>query len=242
MLHICINMSYDMGDIIYYNIPGSGSTTGKAKMKFILQKRNLFINSVAHKHYLTRVIWLFYLFVKYAHLNNHYICHLVRLVLIGDNGDMFSETEHWYAVPDGDATARDTFNRHYSRHHYRDNRKPRLFVGPGGKMVLRDNDGTMLFVWRKFISDNGQDGVNCAVFRNESKLRSSDLILEAERLAWSRWPGERLYTYIDVKKIKSVNPGYCFKMAGWSVVRNEDGSPKYTGSGLAILEKYPIQV
>jgi hypothetical protein len=31
--------------------------------------------------------------------------------------------------------------------------------------------------------------VNCAVFRNEGPVLSSDLILEAEELAWGRWPG-----------------------------------------------------
>lgn len=123
--------------------------------------------------------------------------------------------QNWYAVKDGDATARDIFNRHYSRHFYTDGRKPKLFVGPGEKMILMTTDGTALFVWRKFISGNGQWGVNCAVFRNEGQLLSSDLILEAEQLAWQRWPGERLYTYIAPKKIRSSNPGYCFLKAGW---------------------------
>jgi hypothetical protein len=42
----------------------------------------------------------------------------------------------------------------------------------------------------------GQRGVNCAVFRNESSVLSSELIREACGLAWTRWPGERLYTYV----------------------------------------------
>jgi hypothetical protein len=77
--------------------------------------------------------------------------------------------------------------------------------------------------------------VNCAIFRNEGQRLSSDLILAAEEMAWRRWPGERLFTYVWDAKVKSVNPGYCFKMAGWtSCGRNKDGR-------LTILEKWPVK-
>lgn len=146
---------------------------------------------------------------------------------------LFSDNQPWVMVRDGDPVGLALFNRHYSRREYADGRKPKLFVGPGEKFVLMTKCGRALFVWRKFISDNGQTGVNCAVFRNESDQRSSDLILEAERIAWKRWPGERLYTYIHPGKIRSSNPGYCFKMAGWRVC----GKTKV--NGLVILEKHP---
>lgn len=134
---------------------------------------------------------------------------------------------------DGDPTALALFNRHYSRRKYADGRKPKLFVGPGEKFVLMTTCGRALFVWRKFISDDGQEGVNCAVFRNESIHKSSTLILEAEAIAWRRWPGQRLYTYVNPRKIKSANPGYCFKVAGWRTC----GRTKMRG--LVILEKLP---
>jgi hypothetical protein len=139
---------------------------------------------------------------------------------------------HWFPVKDGDPTARTIYNRHYSRRHYKDGRRPHLFVGPGQKMVLITNDGTALFIWRKFINDAGQTGINCAAFRNEGPIRSSTLILEAEELAWQRWPGQRLYTYVDGSKIRSTNPGYCFKAAGWT----KCGTSKY--KHLTILEKH----
>ena len=60
-----------------------------------------------------------------------------------------------------------------------------------------------------------QQGVNCAVFRNEGLLLSSDLIKQADEMAWERWPGERHYTYVNPRKVRSANPGYCFKKAGW---------------------------
>jgi hypothetical protein len=139
---------------------------------------------------------------------------------------------HWLATKDGDRAALDLFKRHYSFHHYKDNRPHTIFVGPGYKMVLVTSDYRALFVWRKFIDKSGQQGINCAVFRNESDLLSSALILEAEALAWALWPGQRLYTYVNPRKIKSRNPGYCFKMAGW----RECGK---STKGLIILEKFP---
>jgi hypothetical protein len=126
-------------------------------------------------------------------------------------------TGHWIQIKDGDLYAMELFKRHYSYYHYRDGRIHNRFCGPGEKIVLITKDGRALFVWRKFKPMDNQSGVNCAIFRNESDTLSSELILEAERYAWERWPGERLYTYVDAYKIKSTNPGYCFKCSGWQV-------------------------
>lgn len=139
-------------------------------------------------------------------------------------------SEIWVCVKDGNDTARDIFDQHYSRYHYADGRKPKLFVGPGEKMVLVTPDAMALFVWRKFISLDHQDGVNCAVFRNEGRQLSSDLIRAACDLAWERWPGQRLYTYVDPKKTRRKrDPGRCFLKAGWT----HNG---YSKGGLRILE------
>jgi hypothetical protein len=139
----------------------------------------------------------------------------------------------WIEVKDGNPTARDIFNGHYSRRRYADGRNPKLFVGPGEKMVLVTPKADALFVWRKFISLDNQEGVNCAVFRNESAQLSSFLILEAEKLAWQRWPGQRLYTYVNPRKVASRNPGYCFQRAGW----RRCGTTK---SKLLVFEKLPL--
>jgi hypothetical protein len=121
----------------------------------------------------------------------------------------------WQPVKDGNDTARGLFDRHYSRYRYADGRRPRLFVGPGEKMVLLWPDARALFVWRRFRSADGQEGVNCAVFRNEGAGLSSDLVRLADAAADERWPGERHYTYVNPRAIRSTNPGYCFLMAGW---------------------------
>jgi hypothetical protein len=107
------------------------------------------------------------------------------------------------------------FMRHYTA---RAHRKIYQFVGPGEKMVLLTPDARALFVWRKFISDSGEKGVNCAVFRNEKSEygKASALIKDAKRLAWERWPGERLYTYVDPSEVlPKRDPGHCFIIAGF---------------------------
>ena len=131
-------------------------------------------------------------------------------------------SDYWIPVKDGDPRAFDLMRRHYTFQPYTDNRRKNagyrnryLIAGPGEKMVLLGVDCQALFVWRKFIDKSGQTGINCAVFRNESDRLSSVLILEAERLAFVRWPGERLYTYVNARAIRSSNPGYCFIKAGW---------------------------
>ncbi len=149
----------------------------------------------------------------------------------------------WMPVRDANPTALAIFHRHYSyKPRVRSvSKQPFHFVGPGEKMVLLTGDARALFVWRKFRSMDRQQGVNCAVFRNESDQRASDLILAAEVCAWDRWPGERLYTYVNPRKVRRTRtPGRCFIKAGWRYVRNDDGKRRLTvGRKLLILEKIP---
>lgn len=152
------------------------------------------------------------------------------LLLIPCARDLPRITTHWRLGKDGDPAALALYERHYSCHVYKDGRPRKLFCGPGEKCVLITEGGDALFVWRKFIDDSGQHGINCAVFRNESPHKSSALILEAERVAECRWPGERFYTYVNGSKVRSHNPGCCFKKAGWK----QTGMTK---GGLVILAK-----
>ena len=139
----------------------------------------------------------------------------------------------WFITKDGDQIAAELFSRHYSKINYKDGRKPKLFCGPGEKIVLRTWEGDALFVWRKFRDDSGQTGINCSIFRNESTHQSSELIRQADSIADAVWPSERHYTYVNAKKIKSSNAGYCFKIAGWKPC----GITKV--NKLIILEKIP---
>lgn len=131
-------------------------------------------------------------------------------------------TENWMQVKDGNALAFRIMENHYSfnavnRYNEFGEPKTKRFVGPGQRIVLIDRFyGEALFVWRKFIDDSGQQGVNCAAFRNCTSNLSSLLILEAEEWAFDKWGPTRVYTYVNPEAIKSKNPGYCFKMAGWT--------------------------
>lgn len=121
-------------------------------------------------------------------------------------------------------------DRHYSR------RTPgaRQFCYSGRKLVLRNAEGTVLFVWMNpdpAMRMDNQIGYNCAIFRNESDRKSSEIILEAEQLAVWKWGEDRAYTFIDSTKIRSSNPGCCFKKAGWTFAGMSKG-------GKHILEKH----
>lgn len=125
-------------------------------------------------------------------------------------------SEHWCLVRDGDTLGYALYRAHYTS---RKNPRPKIrqFVGPGKPMVLISGDGSALFVWlkQKFRRD-GQVGVNCTVFRNEGDTLSSVLITEAAELAQKRWPGERLFTFVDAGQVRRKrDPGRCFLRAGW---------------------------
>lgn len=134
---------------------------------------------------------------------------------------------YWYPIKDRDPRAVAIFRRHYSC------RKPEIdycrhgFSGNGETMVLLTQRCDALYCWRKVT---GQ-GVLCSIFRNESDILSSILIIEACELAWSRWPDTKLFTYVNANKITSSNPGYCFIMAGFKRLKER------TSRGLYILER-----
>jgi hypothetical protein len=122
-------------------------------------------------------------------------------------------------------------DRHYSRRTV----GARQFAYSGRKIVLRDTAGLILFVWMwpaLALRMDKQAGYNCAIFRNESPRLSSDVILESERAALETWGPNRMFTYIDPRKIQSPNPGFCFKCAGWQHVG-------VTTSGKVLLAKEP---
>lgn len=74
---------------------------------------------------------------------------------------------------------------------------------------------------------NGLDGWTCTIFRNEGLWLSSDLVRGAEDylLSSGKTIGpDGLITYVFDSKVKSANPGFCFKIAGWRVRgRSADG-------------------
>ena len=157
---------------------------------------------------------------------------------------------HWFPVKDGDPRVANMYTRHYSYRPYKDNRRAVArqmgFAGIGEKIVLLSQDGAAAYVWRKFSANaemiekyGWQTGIGCTFFRNEGSIRSSDLIREAVEIAWRRWPGERLFTYVWDDKVATsqqrgrAKAGWCYRKAGWTPCgRNADGR-------LTILEIRP---
>ena len=146
---------------------------------------------------------------------------------------------YWLSVRRNDSRAFALYRRHYSAYK---NMKPYRavgetnFLGPGECMVLLTSCGQAVFTWQRNTVPryDGQTGVCCTIFRNESPILSSDLIREADMLACQRWPGERHFTYVDHTRIRHKrDPGRCFRKAGWTVCgHNKDGR-------LTILERLP---
>lgn len=121
----------------------------------------------------------------------------------------------WMVTRDADPDGRRLADNHYSRKTI----GATHFCGPGEKLVLITPDKKALFVWRKNkYRQDGQKGVECAIFRNEGAGLSSELIKEAVRLARKKWPSERLFTYVCPSAVKSTQPGFCFRQAGWKIV------------------------
>lgn len=133
----------------------------------------------------------------------------------------------WIVPPSGkfDVGGAKLADRHYSRRTI----GSRQFMPPGQTLVLVTDARDAVFGWWRphpssgIVSMNGLDGWTCSIFRNESEALSSDLILaaEAELVAREAELGacgpDGLLTYVWDSKIRSANPGYCFKRAGWVV-------------------------
>lgn len=148
---------------------------------------------------------------------------------------------HWLSVKRTDERAYALYRKHYSalkNAPYRTIGNTNV-AGSGKTMVLITQCGRALFVWIKNTVErlDHQVGVNCSVFRNVGAGLSSDLIREADALAWGKWPGERHFTYVDIDKTrrgrsKRSVPGKCFIEAGWTPCG-------FSGNGLLLLERLP---
>ncbi len=71
-------------------------------------------------------------------------------------------------------------------------------------------DPSPRFIWRNML------------FRNLGPSLSSELIKSALQRTYEEWirrygalPAERLRTEIGIASVRSSNPGYCYKLAGW---------------------------
>ncbi len=147
--------------------------------------------------------------------------------------NLYGEKTIWLIVSDHNPELRALADRHYSRK----TKGAKKYVGPGEYMALLTPEEKAGFIWRKQkleLRMDGQEGIECTLFRNEAPelYLSSNLILEAEKLALVKWPETtRFFTYVNPAKIKSTYPGFTFIKAGYKKTgTNKSGK-------LIILEK-----
>lgn len=95
-----------------------------------------------------------------------------------------------------------------------------------------ETDRKARYLWRNMM------------FRNLGAGLSSELIKSALDRTYEEWikrygglPAERLRTEVDTTRVKSANPGYCYRMAGWEpdkIVRGKlylYAPPRYETTG-----------
>lgn len=142
----------------------------------------------------------------------------LALVLEADPGP-------WMIATKFDATGAALADRHYSR---RTPGSPQ-FMPPDQTLVLVGRHVDAVFGWWRpdpssgIVAMNGLDGWTCTIFRYEREgggELASQLILAAETQLRESARGcgpDGMLTYVWDKRIRSSNPGACFKFAGWRV-------------------------
>jgi hypothetical protein len=111
-----------------------------------------------------------------------------------------------------------------------------LFTRNGQNLVFVSNK--LDAVWVTFRPAPGKakrsdklDCWECALFRNEGDVLSSHLIKEAHSLSiaiWGQPPPDGFITFVKPDKIRSSNPGCCYKKAGWTADGvSKSGLPRF---------------
>ena len=122
---------------------------------------------------------------------------------------------------------RDPMALHLFDGHYSCQTHPPGEVGPPGRKLVLVSPCERA-VWCSHwpyaaMTLDGLDAYRNCVFRNLGAGLSSELILDAMRLTLDTWgesPRDGWVTWIDTRHVKSRNPGYCYKMAGWWLDRD----------------------
>ena len=146
----------------------------------------------------------------------------------------------WSLSHRADPRAAKIADRHYNRQKI----GTPQFVPPGRCMVLLTENADALWItswpFAEYVKHAWPGAWMCSCFRNESSRLSSDLIMQAA--AATRWYTENIWclpipdlgfvTFVDTSKVKSSNPGCCYKKAGWKSVGK-------TKAGLIALQLLP---
>lgn len=111
-----------------------------------------------------------------------------------------------------------------------------MFTRNGQNLVFLTPD--LKAVWVTFRPTPGKatrsdklEAWECALFRNTGPFRSSELIIDAILLSMVLWgpvPKDGFITFVKPECVRSVNPGYCYKKAGWKITGQSKGKPRLT--------------
>ena len=146
----------------------------------------------------------------------------------------------WWISHRADQVTRRIADRHYNRQKI----GSRQFVPPGRCMVLKGPDmldPTAFWVtswpFAEYVKHNWGGAWICSAFRNEGSELSSELILDAvaaTRWKWPEVPELGMITFVDERKIKSRNPGYCYLRAGFTKLKERTKKDR-----LVVLQMLP---
>ena len=125
----------------------------------------------------------------------------------------------WHLSHRFDPRALPLANRHYNRQ----TPDSPQFVPPGRCLVLLTKNADALWVtsWPEFAQHEWVGAWMNSLFRNEGAGLSSELIIEAiaaTRAHFGTPPSLGLVTFVDASKIRSTNPGCCYRKAGFARV------------------------
>ena len=145
------------------------------------------------------------------------------------------ELMQWHRSSRADPLIRVLADRHYNR---KSVGHPQ-FTPPGKCIVLRTDVYNAFWVtsvpFAQYVQHRWPGAWTCTAFRNEGPLLSSTLITQAvvvSLFVLKTPPAPGFITFVNASKIKSPNPGYCFKRAGWEHVG-------FTKGNLHVLQLLP---
>ena len=142
---------------------------------------------------------------------------------------------HWRISDRADPQARVLADRHYSRQSHG---SPQ-FVPPGRCLVLKvPGEAYWVTSWpfAEYVRHAWAGAFVCSAFRNEGRILSSQLVIEAlavTRYRWPEIPDLGMVTFVDAGKVRRKrDPGRCFLRAGFRSVGKTKG-------GLVALQILP---
>ena len=137
-----------------------------------------------------------------------------------------------------DPAARRLADRHYNRQSI----GAPNFVPPGRCLVLygESDEGKAFWVtswpFSQYVKHAWGGAWICSAFRNEGLGLSSELIVSAVAATRWRWPDVPslgMITFVDSSKVRSTNPGSCYRHAGFTRLNER------TKGGLIVLQMRP---